>query len=276
MKQFMLKHKKAAGAIAVCLMIGGITLSFQDTPFVNQILNEEKKKDTVPGKKYHEGMTMKEFDNLSKELDKHMLDVADQLKKIDMEAILKQSELAMKAIDVDKIMKEVELSIKDINIEKISAEAMASVKEIDLGSHTEEIEKAMKKAKEELEQAKVEMKKINTEEIKKEMENAKIELEKSKTELDKTRKELKELDMDKIMKEAKEGMSMAKSELKDLKTMFNEMEADGLVDSKKGFKIEYKGKDLYIDGQKQPQTVTDKYRKYFNDDNFEIEIKKEK
>ncbi len=57
--------------------------------------------------------------------------------------------------------------------------------------------------------------------------------------------------------------------------MFNEMEKDGLINSKEGFTIEYKNKDLYIDGKKQSEKTTDKYRKYFKQDHFKIRIDKE-
>ena len=57
--------------------------------------------------------------------------------------------------------------------------------------------------------------------------------------------------------------------------MFNEMEADGLINTRDGFTIEYKDKDLFINGNKQPEKVTDKYRKYFKGDHFKITIDKE-
>ena len=82
-------------------------------------------------------------------------------------------------------------------------------------------------------------------------------------------------DMSKIMKEVQEGIEKAKQELKQVKAMFNEMEKDGLINPKQGFSIAYKGKDLYINGTKQSEQVTDKYRKYFKEDHFEITIDKE-
>ena len=57
--------------------------------------------------------------------------------------------------------------------------------------------------------------------------------------------------------------------------MFTEMEQDGLINSKQGFNIEYKNKNLYINGAKQSEQVTSKYRKYFKDEHFEITIDKE-
>ena len=81
--------------------------------------------------------------------------------------------------------------------------------------------------------------------------------------------------MGKIMEEAKNGINKGKEELKQIKMMFTEMEKDGLIDSQQGFTIEYKEKDLYINGTKQKEQVTDKYRKYFKEDHFKIKIDKE-
>ena len=67
----------------------------------------------------------------------------------------------------------------------------------------------------------------------------------------------------------------AKEELRLTKEMFTEMEKDGLIDPKQGFTIEYKNKDLYIDGKKQSAKTTDKYRKYFKKDHFKMTIEKE-
>ena len=40
------------------------------------------------------------------------------------------------------------------------------------------------------------------------------------------------------------------------------MEADGLIDKKKGYTIEWKSGELYINGTEQPKNVSDKYKKY--------------
>ncbi len=280
MKQFILKHKKGVGAIAACLLIAGITLSFVDTPFVNQVLNEQeptKVQDTVPTqqKRSVDKMTMKEFDKLMENLSGEMIKIGDEMKNINLENIMEQAELSLKAVDMEKIMKDADLSLKEIDMEKIQAEVNSSLKEaseslrsIDMNEINAEVQHALKEANTEIEKATIQLKEINRDEIKKEMEHARLEMDKAKD-------ELKNINMDKIMKEAKEGIENAKLELKELKTMFAEMEKDGLINTKEGFKIEYKNKDLYINGEKQKQSVTDKYRKYFKEDHFEIEIEKE-
>jgi hypothetical protein len=282
MKQFLLKHKKTVIGTAAVLLIGGITMSFQDSPFSynrftvqdTQLQQDPPKKycnDTVPEKNYHGSMTMKEFDNLQNVLDKTLVDVMDQVKKIDLSKIQKDVEAALKSVDMEKIMRDVNLSLKNVDLDKIMADVNLSLKNIDWKDKDGEIEKAMKEVQKELEKVKLELKDIDKEAIQKEMEKAKLEIEKSKTELGK----LEKIDMDKIMKEAKEGIEEGKTELRLIKEMFNEMEKDGLIDPKKGFTIEYKDKDLYIDGKKQSEKTTDKYRKYIKDDHFKITIEKE-
>ncbi len=270
MKQFFVKHKQAAGSIMLCLVFGVVMLSFADTPFVNQILNEQPQhKDTVPMKKGSEKMTMKEFDRLSENLDNEIIGIGEEIKKINIDEIQQQVELSLKAVDMDKIMREAELALNKVNLDKIMADVKLSLKEVDWDKNNAEISAALKEAGEELEKAKIELKNINEDEIKKELENAKAELEK-------TRAEIKKIDIDKVMSEAKKEMANAKQELKDLKSMFTEMEKDGLISSENGFKIEYKNKELFINGNRQPHNVTEKYQKYFRQESFEIEIEKEK
>lgn len=254
-----------ATGIAACL-VGIITLSFQDSPFVHSMLDRSAAfQDTVPLKKHKNSMTMKEFDRLSENLDK---DIANELKKIDLAKIEEDIRASLKDVDLDKIMKEVELSLKEINSEKILADVKKELDHINLDEINAETKQALSDANKEVEKAMEEIKKIDKDAIKKEIENARLEVEKS-------RSVYRKIDMDKIMQEAQQGIEKARLELKQIKAMFNEMEKDGLIDPKQGFSIEYKDKYLYINGTRQSDQVTDKYRKYFKEDHFEITIDKE-
>jgi hypothetical protein len=55
--------------------------------------------------------------------------------------------------------------------------------------------------------------------------------------------------------------------------MIYAMEADGLLDTKKDYIIRFKDGKLTINGNEQPETVTNKYRKYFKKDS--VTLKKE-
>ena len=267
MKQFILRNKKAIAGISACLLIGGVTMSFQDTPYVNPVIESRQANDTVPDKFSNHSLTMKELEGLMKNLDIDMSRLEKSLKEIDMDLISKQVELSLKDVDIDKIMVDVEASLSKIDMEKIMADVQLSLTEIDWKEHEGEIKKALEEAKKDMEEARLELKNINKDDIRKEIEDARKDLEKA-------RLELKDLDVDKIRKEANEGIKEARADLEITREMFREMEKDGLVDSKKGFTVEFKNKELFINGVKQSAKVTEKYRKY-KDGDFKMKIEKE-
>jgi hypothetical protein len=273
MKQFIAKNRRAIAGITACLLIGGATLAFQDSPVVHlqdtytqpdTYATTCGNKDTFPPEKK---MTMKQLDELTANLDIEMKNVAEELKKINLEDITKQVELSLKEVDLEKINADVQKSLASINIEGIEKEIKAALKEIKWDKIDAEVKQA-------LQQAKTEMGKINTDDAKKAMEEARKELDKAKL-------ELKGLDFSKIMDNAKEGIEKAKTKLRSLKALFTEMEKDGLIDTRAGFTVNFKDGDLFINGKKQSKEVTDKYRKYitdikdFDDKDFSISIDKE-
>jgi hypothetical protein len=269
MKQFIIKNRKAFAGISACLLIAGITMSFQDTPFVNQIIDarNQVKKDTMPDQS-KTTMTMKDFDLLIDNMDGNMIMLNDQMKKLDMDMIQQQVELSLKAVDVQKIMESVEESLKQIDFDKLLADVEVSFTDAEWKGNEDEIRQALEEAKKELAEAKIEITKINTAEMKKELEEARKDIESAKI-------QLKEVDMDKILEEAKESITESKAELKEMKAMFNEMEKDGLINSKQGFTVEYDKGELLINNKKQSKQITDKYGKYFKNDHFKIKIDKE-
>ncbi len=270
MKQFILKNSKALTGTAFALLLGGILMSFQDSPFVyQQFYLQQVSDDTLPEKNYDDHMKMKDFDKLISELDgKIMSQVGDAIKTIDLDKIEKDVENSLKGLDIENIMKTVDLSLNNIDLDKIMEDVTGSLKNVAWDKNNKEVDKAMQEAKQEIAKAREEISNIDSKEISKELENAKLEIEKSKS-------EIKKIDLAKIMREARVGIDEAKEELKQTRAMFNEMESDGLINQKDGFSIEYKNKDLYINGKKQAENVTDKYRKYFKGDHFKITIDKE-
>ncbi|HQW92339.1 MAG TPA: hypothetical protein PKY28_04530 [Ferruginibacter sp.] len=275
MKHFILKNKEALTGTIAFLLIGAMTMSFQDSPFgYSKFLEKDAVKisagcaDTIPDKEFMESMKMKDFDKLQAELDKSLKQVDAEIRKIDFSGIQKEIESSLRSADMEKIMKDVELSLQNIDLDKMMAGISSSLKDIDMKHTSAEIEKTLAEAKKEIEKAKLGIKEIDKEAIKKELVNAEKEIEKARIEINK-------IDLEKIMDEARTGIDKAKAELKLTKEMFTEMEKDGLINTKKGFSIGYKNKDLYIDGKKQPEKVTDKYRKYFKEDPYKITIEKE-
>jgi len=268
MKKFILGNKNSIAGIAACLLLSGITMSFQDTPYVNQIIDNRTDPDTIPDKFSNSTMKMKELDGILKKLDKDMINVVDEMKDMELELIQQQAELALKEIDINQIMKNVEESLENIDVTELMADIKISLEDIDWKDKEGEIREAMQDAREEMEKVKIELKDIDKDEIRKDLQHARLEIEKSGM-------ELKNLNMESIMNEAKKGMNAARSELQQLKAMFTEMEKDGLINQGKGFSIEYKDRELFINETKQSHQITDKYRKYFKQDHFKIKIEKE-
>lgn len=258
MKQFILNHK--VFVVAAMLLTGLIAMS-QDKPL--ESLGAQRPQDTTLPRSHK--LKLKELDRLAQELDMNMLHVREQIRDIDMDMIHKQVELSLEKIDIDKILKDVELTLKNIDLENLLADVKLQLDENEWKEKEGEIKKALENAHVELEKAKLEIKSIDMDKIRRELEAAKQDLEK-------TRIELKNMDIDKITDDARKEIQSAKGELKLLKEMFMEMKKDGLVDSKGEYKIEYKNKELYINGKKQSQQITDKYRRYIKGEHFEITI----
>lgn len=269
MKQFIAKNKKYWMGMVACLLIGFVTLSFQDSPIIhlqqqgltNESMDMQEMNsvtDTFPPDKK---MTAKDLDKLHVELEKAMKLVTEKLKEIDWSKLNLQISESLKEIDLDKIKASVEQSLKAVDMAAIEKDVQNALKEVDMQQVNSEIKQAMQEAKRELE-------KVNWADIKKELADAKVEIEKAKL-------ELKDLDLNKVMDEAKAGIEKAKAEIKEMKTMITEMEKDGLIDRKKGFKLEYKDGLLYIDGKQQSQAISDKYRKYAKDGKLDITISKD-
>ena len=270
MKQFILKNKKAITSIIGMLLIGAVTMSFQENPiaygkFLMQDEYEGYCADTLPDK---EGMSMQDFDKLQREIDKSLLLANEEIKKIDVSKLKKEIEASLKNVDMDHVIKEAELALKSIDLDKIMAEVSASIKNLTVDYKSAEIEKAIAASKEEIEKAKLEIKEINKDVIQKELEHAKKEIENSKQEISK-------INIDKILADALTGINEAKEEMHLTKELFTEMEKDGLINPRNGFTVEYKNKDLFINGKKQSDKTTDKYRKYFKQDHFKMTIEKE-
>jgi hypothetical protein len=264
--KFIQKNKNALLGTAALLLIGGLTLSFQDSPFNYLSPYGEKEQirntDTVPEKKCCDGkMTMKEFEQLPETIDLGLFKANEAIKSIDWAAIEKTVNDALKSINIDKIKLDVEKALKDVDIQKISADITKALNGVDMDKLNAELKSAMEEAKKELNEVKLD-------DIKKELDEARLEVEKSKD-------EFKKIDVEKIMNEARQGIEKAKTELKNYKIMFDEMEKDGLINKKAGFSVEFKDKALFINEKKQSEEVTKKYSHYFKDDHFKIAIDKE-
>ena len=204
---------------------------------------------------------MKDFDNLLLNIDNEMLKMKVEISKIDMTKIRAEINESISKVNFDQIKLNIDKAMKEVDFTKIYKAFKSALKEVEWTKVNEDVRNSLREAKKEIE-------KINMNQVKKEMDKARLEIQKSGD-------EIKNINIDRIMANAKETITKAKEELKLKKEMFNEMEKDGLLDQKEGFTIEYKDKNLFINGTKQSEPITDKYRKYIKDDAFRITISKE-
>ncbi len=179
---------------------------------------------------------------------------ADDLEKA-MEALeesITDHDVQMKDIDV-KIDKEVRAALSKIDFEKIEKQA-AALKEIDWNKMQNDVSISLKNAQEEI--AKVNFSKLQND-MKIVQEKLKSEEFKSQLNSEKLQKQINE-----SMSKAKESIEKAKQHLQEMKDFTDALSAEGLIDRKKGYTLEWKNGNLYINGKEQPKSISDKYRKY--------------
>lgn len=221
----------------------------------------------------------KEVENAMKNIDWSQLnkDVAQAMKGIDWDQMNKGVEQAMKGVDWREVNKQVKASRGTVNVypnvdvkidtDDIQASvrmgldaAKAAIKDVAIPAaqmgiesaraamNSQEFKDAMEKARQETLKAMQESKK-QMQESKKQMQlamaNAKAEMKKQRIAESKYREDMAHTSGDGQYKE-----------------MIDKMAADKLIDASKGYKIEKKDGDLYINDVKQSATVADRYKSY--------------
>ena len=199
---------------------------------------EAVQKDTLPKTEQDS------FDKAMKEMDINMDKMNEQMKNMKVDLDLKLE--ALSKIDIEAIQKQTEASLKQIDWSKMQQDINVSIKDVQ-----EQI------AKIDLSNIKVEMQalqeKLQSEEFKSQLNSEKMQ------------KQISE-----AMVNAKAGMEKAKQKMQQIKTFTDELSADGLIDKKKGYELEWKSGELYINGQKQPKDISDKYRRYESNGKIKI------
>ncbi len=260
----MINNKKLLAGLGACLLIGSVTMSFQ-APFgpMQKWDTLTEIQDTIPDKANpaDERMSIKDYDVLMLKMDKEIMKMQEEIAKIDLAKMHENISASLDKVDFDKISFDIDKAMKSVDFAKIEAGVKAALKEVDWN-------KVNKDVKHSLEDAKKEIEKINMTEVKAAMKKAKQEIEKSKSEIEK-------INFNDVVKNANEEILKAKEELKLTKTMFNEMEQEGLINQKVGFTVEFKNKSLFINGKKQSDSTYDRYKKYIQGDSFKVSIGKE-
>jgi DNA repair exonuclease SbcCD ATPase subunit len=188
--------------------------------------------------------------------------------------------------DWKKAQEEMMRSLNEIDLDKAHLQAQEALQRIDFDAIQRQVTEAIEnsaKASEHISKEMVEKMKLQIEKAKKEHELAqqkhekhvKEEIERAKKQIAESKEKIKldKLDIEKSLRHAEESIDKAKAEVKSYQDMIYAMEADGLLDTKKDYTIRFKDGKLTINGNEQPETVTNKYRKYFKKDS--VTLKKE-
>jgi chromosome segregation ATPase len=308
MKSNLRKYLLATAGVAA---LGFISLAWTGN---HQNKTLQAVNDTVPRQKSTRTPEeyKRDFDKELNDLDKAMKglrnipDVDMKQVQAEINAAMKQveKEMANHKIDMEKMQKELQASLSKIDAEKIQADLKKSLKELEK-LDLQEMQKELKESLSNLDENNIDLKlslkeldKIDLEKMRKETEHSmeemkvnvdaakisreiqesmkKVDMEKMKLDMEKVRGEVEKnkdnfkFDLDKIQKD----LERTKSELKGYQQMVYEMEKDGLLSTKADYTISYENEELTINGQKQPQQVSNKYKKYFSKDG--ITIRKEK
>ncbi len=213
---------------------------------------DPQQSDTTPTHKrsyeYKRDYTVGDLDKAMRELDEVTLNM-DKNFKIDFSKMNKEMKTAME-------------EIKNIDFDKIGREVEASLKKVDWDKTKMDVEKAMREAD-------MTMRNIDMSQVKKEMERAKESINEAKISSKIDLSGLQET-LEKSLSGARISIEHAKKEIASLKEFTETLEKDGLINRKKGFKIEIKKGEMYINGTKQSKEVNDKYRKYFGEEDYTI------
>jgi DNA repair exonuclease SbcCD ATPase subunit len=222
----------------------------------------------------------------SKQWKKMHEQLAQSLEKMNVEKIQTELQQALKNIEEEKINLKAQRELRQIDMEKMHRDLQKSLEEAKTSSNYDSdkmkqlVEKAMVESKRALQESKKAMdeyRKIGMEKIKKELDISQQRLieqqSKIKVEMERAREEIQEAmkkDYRKELEQARAGVTRAKEELQNYKNMLQEMEKDGLLNTRENYKVEYKNGDLFINGKQQPAGTADKYKHYFKKDNVTI------
>jgi chromosome segregation ATPase len=194
-------------------------------------------------------------------LEKIQQQMQESFSRVDMNKVKRDLSEALDKLDKAKIHAEID----KVDWEKMRLDLKKQLNEIntdvDFEKIRKDVDKAGKDAIRDLERAKKEGKL----EMKVNMERMKADLKRQQSEM---REEKGKIRVE--MNKAHEQLETAREELKQYKAMTQEMENDGLIKQNGNYSIEYRDGKLSINGEKQSDKTTAKFKKYFSKNEVEI------
>ncbi|WP_018626724.1 hypothetical protein [Niabella aurantiaca] len=194
-------------------------------------------------------------------VDEQIRNAAGEARSIDADRIQRQIGKAMAGIDLDRIQSEVQAAIKKVDFEKLNKDLDKAMASIDKAKVDASIARALapvqkidqEKVRNELRTA---LEGVHLDQLKEQLENAKRDLRFRKKDLDQ--------EMNRLAPGVNDELRNTRKQLQKLKDAYQEMEQDGLIEKGPDNRIQYIEGDLYINGEKQTEEVSKKYRHYFS------------
>lgn len=182
---------------------------------------------------------------------------------------LKQLDVQLKNIDINlsgldtTINNAVKTALNSIDFAEISKQTKLALDNIDWKGIQNNINVSMDEATKQI-------KNIDWNKIHADIKDATDQLKNQDIKIDLSNMHISDI-VNNALNNAKEGIESARIEIDRLKGFASDLEKDGLIDKKKGYRIEWKdGGDLYINGTKQSKEVSDKYHKYYKEGGYTI------
>lgn len=254
--------------LPVLVLTGGLVLTIVTFAQDNSGKQNPTSNDTFPKKE----KKIHDLDEALAELDRGQIELTQALREIDSEKIEKEVRAAMKALELDmgKMKQEMVLALKEVDMQKINAELQKEL--VDMQKELKGIDGDKLKREIELSIEKIDFEKIK-DDLKKVEE---IDFSKMKNELQAIRPtiETSMRNARQEMEKAKVEIEKAKQEIGDYKNLVNALSKDGYLDKNQNYKVEYKNKELIVNGKKLPGDAVRKYSEFLSDKE-DFTIKKE-
>jgi hypothetical protein len=239
---------KVVYVLAFIATVIGFT-AFSQKPEANPFRKEQQSK----GDSSH---TERAFDD-----DRRFDQLDIQLKQLDLK--LDQLNEELKNLDFSKTEQEIKRAMKDVDKNRISEQVERSLQKMDWNRINRQHDKDI-----------VTLDKAEKEEMKREIEKVKTHLEKQKFDFHfsapKIDHEKIRLEAGEAMKKARKSMEKAREEMQQMRTFTDTLQADGMIDKSKPYKIEVKSGELYLNGVKQSKEINEKYKHFYQKNNFTI------
>lgn len=253
-RRFVLKKqnmkKTFIRKLPLLLLLSGLvfTITFAQT---NAGTNNSST-DTLPKKE----KKIRDLDEALIELDRGEVELRKAMREIDAEKIEREIRVSLKNLDVDmaRMKEDITKAMKEVDMAKIEIDIKNALKDIDGEKLSRQIKESM--AKVDMNKIKIELEKVKE-----------IDLSKMKLELENIRPEI-----ERSMQEAKKGIEKARQEISSYKNLVHALDKDGLLNKNADYKIEYKNKELTVNGKKLSADAIRKYGEYLDDKrNFTIQ-----